>query len=204
MRRRDFLAAALIVTALGSAPALAAPLAPEDQALVERAAAYLDGLGEARGRFVQTDPRGQTSEGELYLSRPGRARFEYQNPPSMLVVADGSTVMVYDRRLKAFNRYPLGSTPLGLFLQKHVRLDKIDITSVDRSAGGFSITAKGGGRGMHGQITLSFSDDPIALRQWSIVDAQGARTTLRIDDLQPAHGLDPALFQLRNPLRPPQ
>ncbi len=204
MRRRDFLAAALIGAALGAAPALAAPLAPDDQALVQRAAAYLDGLGEARGRFVQTDPRGQTSEGELYLDRPGKARFEYQKPPSMLVVADGFTVMVYDRRLKTFNRYPLGSTPLGLFLQKHVRLDRVDITGVERIAGGFSITARGGGRSMHGEITLSFSDDPVALRQWSIVDAQGARTTVRIDGLQPAHGLDPALFQLRNPLRPPQ
>ncbi len=200
MRRREFVAAALIAALTASGGALAAPLSADDQALVERAAAYLDGLNEAQGRFVQTDPRGQTSEGELYLSRPGKARFEYQNPPTMLVVADGYTVMVYDRRLKTFNRYPLGSTPLALFLQKHVRLDKIDITGVERFEGGFAITARGGARGLHGQITLSFSDNPIALRQWSIVDAQGARTTVRINDLAPAHGLDPALFQLRNPL----
>ena len=199
MRRREFLAAALCTAA---SPALAAALPPEDQALVERAAAYLDGLGQAHGRFVQTDARGHASEGELYLSRPGKARFEYQNPPTMLVVADGFTVMVLDRRLQTFNRYPLGSTPLGLFLQKHVRLDKIDITSVERVEGGFSITARGGGHGVRGQITLSFSDNPIALRQWSIIDAQGGRTTVRINDLQAAQGLDPALFQLRNPSRP--
>ena len=202
MRRRDFLAAALVAIAAAPSAGLAAPLAPDDQALVQRAAAYLDGLTQAKGRFVQTDPHGQTSEGELYLNRPGKARFEYERPPSLLVVADGYTVMVYDRRLKTFTRYPLGSTPLALFLQKHVRLDKVDVTSVERSAGGFSITAKGGGRGMRGQITLSFSDQPVALRQWSIVDAQGGRTTVRFDGLAPAHGLDPALFQLRNPARP--
>jgi len=202
MRRRDVLAAALLTAIAGPRLALAAPLAPEDRALVERAATYLDGLGQARGRFIQTDPRGQTSQGELYLDRPGKARFEYLSPPSMLVVADGYTVMVYDRRLKTFNRYPLGSTPLGLFLQKHVRLDKVDITGVDRFEGGFAITAEGGARGLHGQITLTFADNPVVLRQWSIVDAQGGRTTVRIEDLQPTHGLDPALFQLRNPLPP--
>jgi outer membrane lipoprotein-sorting protein len=202
MRRREFLAAAVVAAAAGPTAALAAPLAPDDQALVERAAAYLDGLNEARGRFVQTDPRGQTSEGELYLDRPGKARFEYQNPPTMLVIADGHTVMVYDRRLKTRNRYPLGSTPLALFLQKHVRLDKIDITDVDRFEGGFSITAKGGAHGVHGQITLTFSDNPVALRQWSIIDARGGRTTVRISDLQPTRGLDPDLFVQRDPLVP--
>ena len=200
MRRREFLAAALIAAA---SPALAAtPLPADDQALVERAAAYLDGLGQAHGRFVQTDARGRASEGELYLSRPGKARFEYQNPPTMLVVADGLTVMVYDFRLKTRNRYPLGSTPLGLFLQKHVRLDKIDITDVSRFDGGFAITARGGGHSARGQITLTFSDNPIVLRQWSIMDAQGGRTTVQIQDLQPTHGLDPALFQQREPATP--
>jgi outer membrane lipoprotein-sorting protein len=199
MRRRDFLAAALIAAAPGLA--LAAPLSPDDRALVERAAAYLDGLSEARGRFTQTDARGRTSEGELYLDRPGKARFEYQNPATLLVVADGYTVMVYDRRLNTATRYPLGSTPLGLFLQKHVRLDKIDVTSVERTPGGFQITARGGSHGMHGEITLSFSDQPMALKQWSIIDAQGGRTTVRIEGLEPTSGLDPALFRQPNPER---
>ena len=201
MRRREFLAAALLAAAVPAA-ALAEPLSADDQALVERAAAYLDGMTQAKGRFVQTDARGQTSEGELYLDRPGKARFEYQRPPSLLVIADGYTVMVIDRRLNTRTRYPLGSTPLGLFLQKHVRLDKVEITAVERSPGGFSITARGGGKSMRGQITLSFSDQPIALRQWSIVDAQGGRTTVRISDLEPTHGLDRTLFDQVSALRP--
>jgi outer membrane lipoprotein-sorting protein len=199
MRRRDFLAAALIAAV--ASPALAAPLSPDDQALVQRAAAYLDGLSEARGHFIQTDARGRTSEGELYLDRPGKARFEYQNPATLLVVANGFAVTVFDRRLNTVTRYPQGSTPLGLFLQKHVRLDKIDITGVERTAGGFEITARGGGRGMRGQITLSFSDQPVALKQWSVVDAQGGRTTVRIEGLEPTSGLDPALFREPTPER---
>ena len=58
-------AAALAPVAFG-APALAqAPLSADDQALVQRATAYLEGLAEAKGRFVQTDPRGQTTTGTL-------------------------------------------------------------------------------------------------------------------------------------------
>lgn len=213
MRRRHLLAAlcALAATA-GAAPGMAQPqpppapganLPPEDRALVDKAVAYLDGLGEAKGHFTQTDNRGRTSGGTLYLSRPGKARFEYGDPAVMLVVADGRSVAVLDRRLKTFNRYALGNTPLALFLQRPVKLgNKVEVTGVERFPGGFSLTAKSGVRGLKGQITLSFSDDPVAIRQWSLVDAQGARTTVRISDLEPVHGLDPGLFVLRDPSNP--
>ena len=204
-RRALLLALALSCVA---APAFAAPPAPtpalsdEDKALVDRAAAYLDGLGQVRGRFVQTDPRGTVSQGALYLNRPGKARFEYEGPASRLVVSDGHSVMVYDGRLKTFNRYPLGSTPLALFLQRHVRLDqKVTVTRVDRGPGGFMITARDGRHESQGEITLSFSDSPIGLKEWTILDGRGARTSVRLSDLEATSGLDPALFELQNPGR---
>ena len=213
--RRNLIIAALVAVALagptaslaktlpppGSTPV--APLSAEDQALVERASAYLEGLGQMRGHFLQTDPRGAVSQGELYLSRPGKARFEYQTPASLLVVADGHSVLVSDKRLKTFDRYPLGATPLGLFLQRHVRLDqKVSVTKVDRFAGGYSLTARDGKHETQGQITLMFSQAPMSLLEWSILDAQGGRTTVRLSALTPAEGLDPALFVLRNPGAP--
>jgi outer membrane lipoprotein-sorting protein len=206
MHRRDLLLF-LAVTAIAR-PALAAgdvpppPLSDEDRALVDKAAAYLDGLGQVKGRFVQTDPRGTMSQGVLYLNRPGKARFEYEGPAQRLVVSDGHTVVVFDGRLKTFNRYPLGSTPLALFLQRHVRLDqKVVVDRVEHAPGGFQIVAHDGRHESQGHITLSFSDGPTELKEWSIVDARGARTDVRLSDLQPASGLDPALFQLQNPYR---
>ena len=88
-------------------PALAqrapiAPLSAADRALVDRAAAYLQGLTEAKGRFVQTDARGSTTQGTLYLKRPGKARFEYDAPSKLLVVSDGGNVSIADGRLKTF------------------------------------------------------------------------------------------------------
>ncbi len=206
MRRRAILTILGWLALASAAPTFAAvkapppPLSAEDQALVDKAAAYLDGLGQVRGRFTQTDPRGAVSEGDLYLSRPGKARFDYQSPASLLVVSNGRTVLVYDRRLKTFDRYPLGMTPLSLFLQKHVRLDqKVQVTRVERLPGGFSITARDGKHETQGQVTLIFADAPLALREWSILDAQGGRTSVRLGGLQPAAGLDPKLFVLDEP-----
>jgi len=184
-------------------PALAqTSLAPADQALVARAIAYLEGLGEARGRFVQTDPRGQTSQGTVYLKRPGKARFDYDPPSGLLVVSDGSTVSVADSRLKTFDRYPLSATPLSLFLAKSIRLDRgVQVTGVVRETDGFTITARDGRKQTAGQIALTFAEGPLRLTAWSVTDAQGRLTRVRLADFGPAASLDPALFQLKDPRR---
>jgi outer membrane lipoprotein-sorting protein len=190
--------AALPLPALAAAPA--AGLSVEDKALVDRAGAYLQGMGEARARFIQTDGRGATSRGAVYLKRPGKARFDYDPPSGLLVVSDGATVSVADSRLKTFDRYPLFTTPLSLFLAKSIRLDRgVAITRVDRQADGFTISARDGKKQTAGQIALTFSDSPLTLLGWSVTDAQGRATRVQLSDLQRAPGLDPSLFVLKDP-----
>lgn len=209
MHRRSLLIA---LAALAVSPSLAfaarrepPPLSDEDRALVDKAAAYLDGLGQLKGRFTQTDPRGGVSQGTLYLNRPGKARFEYEGPAQRLVVSDGRSVIVYDGRLKTTNRYPLGSTPLALFLQRHVRLDqKVVVDRVDRLPGQFIIVAHDGRHESQGHITLAFADSPVELKEWSIIDGRGAKTSVRLSDLAPTSGLEPALFRVDGPPRSPR
>jgi len=177
-----------------------APLSAEDRALVDRAVAYLQGLTEARGRFVQTDARGATSQGALFLKRPGKARFAYDPPSGLLVVSDGGTVSIADSRLKTFDAYPLMVTPLSLFLAKSIRLDKgVRVTRVARAADGFFVTARDGRKETAGEITLAFTDGPLALAGWSVTDAQARTTRIQLRGLERASGLDPSLFVLKDP-----
>ena len=182
-----------------AAPAPPPPLAPEDQALLDRVSAYLEGLTEARARFTQIDPRGVVTTGDVYLKRPGKARFDYDKPFHQLIVSDGSQVLVQDRRLNTFENYPLRSTALALFLARHVRLDQgVDITNVERRAGGFSITAQDARRDAQGTLILDFAEAPLKLVGWTVIDAEGGRTRVRLTGLRAVSGLDPALFVLRD------
>jgi outer membrane lipoprotein-sorting protein len=70
---------------------------------------------------------------------------------------------------------------------------------VTRLADSFSITARDGGKQAEGQITLSFSDTPLTLLGWTVSDAQGQATRIRLTGLQPASGLSPSLFVLKDP-----
>jgi len=182
-------------------PALAQSALPAaDKALVDRAAAYLEGLTEAKARFVQTDSRGRSVGGQVFLKRPGKARFDYDAPSGLLVVSDGGTVSVQDTRLKTFDKYPLSATPLAVFLAKNIRLDRgVTVTRVSRMADGFSITARDGNRRTAGQIMLTFRNEPLELLGWTVTDAQGRQTRVQLQGLQRASGLDSSLFVLKDP-----
>jgi outer membrane lipoprotein-sorting protein len=202
--RRRMLALAAATAALIPLSAVAAPPAPalsaQDQALVDKAVAYLQGLAEAHGRFVQTDARGATSQGELFLKRPGKARFAYDPPSGLLVVSDGGAVAITDSRLKTFDSYPLAATPLSLLLAKTIRLDRgVQVTRVATMSDGFAITARDGNKQTAGQIMLSFRDNPMTLAGWTVLDAQGRSTQVTISGLERASGLAPGLFVLKDP-----
>lgn len=199
LTRRSLTLALAAAPVAGPAFAQAA-ISPADQALVDRAVAYLEGLTEAKGRFVQTDGRGRATSGELFMKRPGKARFAYDPPSGLLVVSDGGIVSVQDKRLKTFDRYPLGATPLSLFLARTIRLDKgVTVSRVQRLANGFSITARDGKKETAGQITLSFTDNPLQLVGWTVTDAQGRPTQVQLQGLQRTSGLPGSLFVLNDP-----
>jgi len=179
-------------------PALAA-LSAGDQALVNQAVAYLQSMKSVKGRFVQTDARGATTQGTIYLQRPGKARFAYDAPSGLTVVSDGARVSVQDKRLKTFNQYPLSSTPLALLLAREVRLDKgVQVTKVTRLADGFTLTAVDARKKTRGQISLTFTSSPVRLVGWNVTDAQGGSTRVRLTGLQ-ATSIPASMFVMRDP-----
>lgn len=208
MTNRRFLLAAGLAAAIAS-PALAqqakpapAKLTAEQQVLLDKATAYIQGLSSAKGRFVQTDTRGTQTQGTLYLQRPGKARFAYDPPAGLLVVSNGNNVNIFDSRLKTFESYPLSKTPLNLLLAREVRLDRgVIITDVRPLADGFTIVAQDAKRQALGRITIDFSNSPVGLMGWTITDIKGGVIRVRLSEFAETADLDPKLFVLTDPRR---
>src|SRR5947209_14143056 len=89
---------------------------------IERANAYFNNAATMVGDFVQLGADGRRSEGKLYVQRPGRLRFEYAQPASLEVIADGTKVAIRDRKLSTQDLYFIQQTPLKFLLK-----DKIDL-----------------------------------------------------------------------------
>jgi outer membrane lipoprotein-sorting protein len=187
---------------IAAAPAPVPALSPEDDALVTKAVAYLDGLTCDRGRFEQIDARGALTTGTFFLQRPGRARFDYDPPSGLVIASNGFKVTLVDHRLKTIQGYPLAFTPLGVFLAKHIRFDRgAEVTAVDRTVAGFSITARDRRHPNQGSIAMAFTSDPIRLAGWTVTDSRGQRVQVRLAALTPATPQSWRFFELADPNR---
>ncbi|MEO8812414.1 MAG: outer membrane lipoprotein carrier protein LolA [Caulobacteraceae bacterium] len=192
----------LAIALLAAWVAPAAALTPADDALVARAVAYFQGLSTARGRFVQTDPRGGVSGGTFWLQRPGRARFDYDPPSGLVIASDGFKVQVVDKRLKTVQSYLLGATPLSLFLARDIRLDRgVKVAAVTRSDGAFTVLARDAAHPDRGQIALTFTEKPLTLTGWTLTDSAGQTVKVRLLDFAAATPRPKAFFTIDNPKR---
>lgn len=200
MNRRDIIRLAGIGFAAAILPASA--IAAVNPADLIRISNYINGIGTMEGHFVQVGPDGDLSEGEFYLRRPGRIRFEYEPPNPTLIVADGFWVGVYDTQDHTLDRFPLSETPLDLLLRDRVDLRKEGaITSVERSQGKLRVKAVDPDAPNQGSITLIFNDNPLELTQWVVTDAQGLTTTVALSNVRRNVKLDPKLFFITEPER---
>jgi len=171
--------------------------AQSSQADLLRISNYLNGLETMTGDFVQIGPDGNLSEGTFSMRRPGRLRFEFDPPNRALIVADGTWVGVCDVQIGVYDRFPLSRTPLDLLLRNRVDLrDENAVQSIERESGQLRVRAIDPEEPDQGSITLIFSDVPLALRQWVVIDAQGLRTTVALQNTQSNISLDPRLFRL--------
>lgn len=195
----------LVGAAIGAAFLLAAAipantrpgieLSAEQIATVHEINAYMNGLGSLKGRFTQIGPSGEFTEGDFYMQRPGRMRFEYAPPNPILVIADGSWVGIEDRKLQSTQKYPLFTTPLSLLLGKKVDLFKeARIIAFDDSAGDIAVTFEAKSGTTPGQLTLIFGKPDISLKRWTVIDAQGLTTEVTIFDIVSGLSLNPKLF----------
>jgi len=164
---------------------------------ISQANTVLNGVQRLQGRFVQQSPGGQRAGGMFYMQRPGKLRFQYDPPATMLIVSDGSMVAMRDTALRTTERTPLASTPLNIILRRSVNLERdARVLRVSRAGPWLMLTMRDRSGQTDGQITLQFYGDQAELRSWDVIDATGARTRISLSDVTQPSALDPALFQL--------
>ena len=164
---------------------------------LERVSQAMNAIHSLEGNFVQIGPEGQIDQGRFYIAKPGRMRFEYANPNPTLIVSDGRWVAVQNRKLNTVDRYALWTTPLNLILGDDIDLrDNADIVSVEHRGDELLVSAREHKSHVNGDLLLVFSEPTLALKQWTVKDAQGLLTTVAINNVKSGVPLDPSLFTI--------
>ena len=151
----------------------------------------------AQGNFVQTNADGSVTTGTFALNRPGRMRFDYDDPTPILIVSNGTTVAMEDSELETVDRVPIGSTPLGLILSTDLGFDDdVDVLNVMRNEDRVGVRVSDATGELEGTLTMVFDAQNYDLLGWLAIDGNLQTTVVDLVDVETNVRVDPRLFRL--------
>ena len=195
-----FLAAPMVSGALpGTALAQGMETRADITARIER---YLNSITTLRARFLQISPAGDIARGTVLISRPGKMRIDYDPPVPVLIVTEGSWLMLYDKELEASSYTSLNDSLAGFLVRPRIQLGgDVMVRDLDRGKGVIRVTMVRRDAPESGALTLVFGEKPLSLRQWTIVDGRGGETRVALENPQFNGKIDAKEFEFTPPER---
>jgi outer membrane lipoprotein-sorting protein len=178
-------------------PDLGYALTDEESAALRKISHALSQVQTMNGEFVQFNPDGNQLQGKFYIARPGRVRFQYDPPTTVRVIADGKSVLVFDKKLQTYDIWPLSQTPLRLLLDSELDLATSDkVTRVGVAPDLVEVVLQDETRFSAGTLNLIFDRKTSELRQWTVTDQQGLQTMVALYNVEIGNALDEDLFKI--------
>jgi outer membrane lipoprotein carrier protein len=168
---------------------------------------YFAGLESVQGDFSQTvvDSTGETvqdSQGQVWIQRPGRFRWDYRTPYHQLIVADGKRLWTYDEDLEQATvkklDAALSSTP-AVLLSGYRPLSEVVTWEPEPGNDAYSwfrLRPRESDTSVD-TVRLGFDGKDLALIE--VVDGFGNHTRIRFSNLRRNEKLDSSLFNLQLP-----
>ena len=127
-------------------------------------------------------------------------RFQYDPPNELLLLADAFYLYSWDPELKSMQKVGLRSTPAWFLLRDPISFtDGVVVTRFEHSGNTVQVTVVQSAEPDAGSLTMVFTENPLALRQWTVVDQQGRVTNVTLSDVSYGMALDPKLFLYQDP-----
>ena len=164
--------------------------------------AYINDISTLRARFVQTTSDGKQVGGTFLLKRPGRMPSEYAPPLTDFIVADGLFIYYYDGQMKQQSNVLISKSLASFFLRSDLKFSgDISVSDIKRNDGLLLVTLVQSEDSLEGSLTLMVAENPMQLKKWIVVDAQGLVTKVELFDIESGVKLDDDLFYYYDPER---
>lgn len=165
---------------------------------------YLNNVATLKAGFVQTASNGSSAEGSLFVQKPNKIRMEYNDPMNVLIVGDGENITYHDKDLDQVTNIDYDDVPASLILANNIKIDgkQIKVSNYYEDAGSTVVTLKYPSKPEIAPITMTFTNNPFALRQWSIVDPQSVEVIVSLYNVETDVNLSGDLFKFKKAKSP--
>jgi len=186
-----------------AAALIAAPAAAQSGELA-KVQAHLRAVTTMTADFAQTDRNGHTLTGTVTLKQPGKIRFQYQKDVPLLIVGDGKALTMIDYKVAQVSRWPVGNSPLALLIDPSKDISRYAHAVSGVPAGRIVIEGRDPKHPEFGTITMGFAERAgapggLMLAGWTVLDAQGNRTTTVLSNQKFGVPVNDQTFRWRDP-----
>lgn len=195
--RHLILPATILMTVLWPVLSMAVPVSGK-----QRLDAFLHDLNTLSARFEQSildteNGRAGRFQGDLYLNRPGKFRWDYTEPDTKQILADGDTVYIIDDELEQITyisqERALKGTPAAILLDDGTLEQRFEIIDIGESQGmNWVELIPREEDSQFIRILLAFLGDD--LRRLEMTDKLGQITRFQFYDVQRNPELDKNMF----------
>jgi outer membrane lipoprotein carrier protein len=202
----------LLLALAATSPGAAETKALDGPAVLERVQGWLDATRDLQGEFEQTLVSGALGSGlrergEIYVSRPGRMRFDYLEPEHKVAIVDGDRTSLYLAEDAEMMRGRLedsgdllpsllaGERPLALlFVPELVSVPEPGEPPEYRVR-----LAPLGESDTFESVVITVKPPEFDIASAEVLDAAGNRMLYRFSDVRRNEGVDPGRFTFEPP-----
>ena len=157
---------------------------------------YLVDIKTLQANFTQINDTGEIMTGKLFLKKPGKIRFSYDNPHNLQIVSKQQALLIFDPKNGGSGplTYPLSSTPLGFLIKNEVS------ALISESSEGFEIDDKMFIKIQNPKyrVRVAFKKKPMSLVGWEFENQVGEIISISLDNIKTNDFISNEIFKTEN------
>jgi len=168
---------------------------PKSKKQVAKAEQYLNSLKNMTADFIQTDEYGSIQKGKLFLSRPGKMRWEYNTPKEILIVLNDKDMIHHDKKLDQISYFCSRNDFVNLLVKEEIDFNKEKIYVKKLKYDDKKLKIDLGKKGEDSSMTLTFSQNPFQIQKLEVVDDSLNQVDITFLDIKQPSNIDHYLFE---------
>ncbi len=157
-------------------------VAHSENQVLKRIQQYLVNMRTLQADFSQLNDTGDVMTGKLFLKKPGKIRFSYDQPHNLQIVSKQRAILIFDPKGSGSGplTYPLSSTPLGFLIGKDFR------ALINENGESFETNDKMFIKIQNPQYRLSieFKKNPASLIGWEFKNQMGETISISLSNIK--------------------
>ena len=167
-----------------------------DPISLEKLTLYINNIKTLEANFEQINNDNSVSTGSLFIKKPGKLRMKYEEPNESIVLVSSGFVTIIDPKSNAPpQNFALENSPFRVLLFSDLSLEMVNMgINYNSEKSKTILTVKDLENQNEGYIEMTFTDNPIVLEQWLLVNSMEEKIIVKLTNVSLGGNMSNSLF----------